>query len=79
MENEKPKVVFLPGDFDDFTGTQEELDRFVQIITESVQNGTFQDSHSASPDEDDEEPEFTEEELEAITLARVEERQRSLH
>jgi len=40
MDNkeEKLKVVFQPGCFDDFGGTQEELDEFVKEIQEMFEN-----------------------------------------
>ncbi len=42
MDNkeEKLKVVFQPGCFDDFEGTQEELDEFVKEIQEMFENMT---------------------------------------
>ena len=35
----KPKVAFAPGCFDEFEGTQEELDSLIKAITESFENG----------------------------------------
>jgi hypothetical protein len=41
-ENEKPlKVVFAPGCFDDFEGTQEELDDLINEITTMAEDGTL--------------------------------------
>jgi len=39
--NNKPdfKIVFAPGSFDDFDGTQEELDALVAAITEELSSG----------------------------------------
>jgi len=39
--NTKPefKIVFAPGSFDDFEGTQEELDELVAAITEELNSG----------------------------------------
>jgi hypothetical protein len=79
MENTKPKVVFRPGDFDDFTGTQEELDELVRIITTKIEAGTFQEDFSDNGEDDDSEEEFTPEELEEMAQLRAEARRRSLH
>jgi hypothetical protein len=79
MENNKPKVVFRPGDFDDFTGTQEELDELVRIITTKIEAGTFQEDFSANGEDDENEEEFTPEELEELAQIRAEARRRSLH
>lgn len=39
-ENQKKiKVEFLPGCFDDFDGTQEELDNLIQEITRQAESG----------------------------------------
>ncbi len=35
------KIVFAPGCFDDFTGTQEELDAIVAEITQMTKDGTL--------------------------------------
>jgi hypothetical protein len=40
MTDIKPKIIFAPGCFDNFEGTQEELDNFIKDLTE------FFDSHS---------------------------------
>jgi hypothetical protein len=37
--NNKPKLVFAPGCFDNFEGTQEELDELVAEITRMVESG----------------------------------------
>lgn len=37
--NKKPKIVFAPGSFDNFEGTQEELDQLVQQIKDMVESG----------------------------------------
>lgn len=36
--NEDLEVVFVPGCFDNFEGTQEELDAMIKGITESIQS-----------------------------------------
>lgn len=37
-ESKKIKVTFAPGAFDNFEGTQEELDKFIAEITELCQD-----------------------------------------
>lgn len=40
--NKKPlKIIFAPGCFDDFEGTQEELDEFVKLIQEGFADGSL--------------------------------------
>jgi len=39
MAKKKPKVVFMPGSFDNFEGTQEELDAMIQEIYRLVESG----------------------------------------
>lgn len=41
------KIVFSPGSFDSFEGTQEELNDLVEKITESLQKSQFEESISA--------------------------------
>lgn len=38
-ENKKPEIVFMPGCFDNFEGTQEELDEMVAEIQRLVESG----------------------------------------
>lgn len=38
-ENEKPEIVFAPGCFDNFDGTQEELDELIAAIHQMVESG----------------------------------------
>ena len=38
-ENKKPELVFAPGCFDDFDGTQEELDELLAEIKRLVETG----------------------------------------
>lgn len=40
-DDEKMKVVFAPGCFDSFDGTQEELDKFLEEITKMMESGEF--------------------------------------
>ena len=39
MARKKPKIVFAPGSFDNFDGTQEELDAMIQEIYRLVESG----------------------------------------
>ena len=38
-DNEKPEIVFAPGCFDNFDGTQEELDEMIAAINQMVESG----------------------------------------
>lgn len=38
-ETPKPRIEFAPGCFDDFEGTQEELDQLIQHITNLAESG----------------------------------------
>jgi hypothetical protein len=44
MSEKKMKIEFAPGCFDQFEGTQEELDQLIQEITASIESGEFQDN-----------------------------------
>jgi hypothetical protein len=46
-EKKKMEVVFAPGCFDNFDGTQEELDQLIKEIQEGVDNGTLFEKSSA--------------------------------
>lgn len=51
----KLKIVFAPGSFDEFDGTQEELDELIKTITDFVESDDFQDAlENAREMEDDE-------------------------
>lgn len=39
MDGDKLKIVFEPGAFDDFEGTQEELDELIAEITRMAESG----------------------------------------
>jgi hypothetical protein len=50
----KPKLVFMPGCFDGFEGTQEELDEMIAMIRGKVDDGTlFEDSRPVDPDSEE--------------------------
>ena len=43
-KEEKPiKIVFAPGCFDNFEGTQEELDKMIAEITQMIESGEIYD------------------------------------
>lgn len=51
----KPKLIFAPGAFDNFEGTQEELDELVSEIHKKFEDGTlFADSEPIDIQELDE-------------------------
>ena len=58
MTDEKEiKITFLPGCFDSFEGTQEELDSLIKEITESLQSSEFREANIMVVDEADMTPE----------------------
>jgi hypothetical protein len=42
------KVSFAPGCFDDFEGTQEELDELVKLITETIESSSMEELEEVS-------------------------------
>jgi hypothetical protein len=52
-ENGNIKVVFDPGCFDDFEGTQEELDETIKQITEMFQDGDLETMQEEAVDIED--------------------------
>ena len=59
------KLVFAPGCFDNFDGTQEELDAMVKEIEEGFADGSFFDK--AQPVDMDNIDDMDDEEIEALT------------
>lgn len=58
LDSKKPiKIVFEPGCFDDFEGTQEELDAFVKEITDFIHSDEFMADVSDAAELDDDEAE----------------------
>jgi hypothetical protein len=54
MTDKDFKIEFAPGCFDDFEGSQEELDQLVKDIQAMVEDGTlFEDSEVITEDLDD--------------------------
>jgi len=64
----KHKIVFAPGAFDQFEGTQEELDAFIAELQRMAESGELEE-HSQSLDEDEAWLELTEEEQAMISAA----------
>jgi len=50
----KLKIEFAPGCFDDFDGTQEELDEIVAEISAAVEDGSFEEKSTRLPEEEEE-------------------------
>jgi hypothetical protein len=42
MENTKPKIIFAPGCFDTFEGTQDELNELIAEITKQLESGEIE-------------------------------------
>lgn len=58
------KLVFAPGCFDNFDGTQEELDQLIKDIEQGFSDGSFLEK--ATPVDLDNIDEMSDEELEAL-------------
>lgn len=54
MTDKKPEIIFAPGCFDNFEGTQEELQELIAHIHQMAQDGTlFENSEPLSPEEEE--------------------------
>ena len=42
MKNTKPKITFAPGCFDNFEGTQDELNELITEITKQLESGEIE-------------------------------------
>ena len=62
------KIEFAPGAFDQFDGTQEELDEFIAELHRMAESGELEE-HSQSLDDDEAWQELTEEEQAMISAA----------
>ena len=52
-DKKKPEIVFAPGCFDNFDGTQEELQELIAHIHQMVENDTlFENSTPLDPEEE---------------------------
>jgi hypothetical protein len=69
-ENKKPEIVFAPGCFDHFDGTQEELDEFVAHVREMFEGKTPEEILEMGRPID----ELSEEELEILEQITQEEK-----
>jgi len=69
MTKKKPvKIEFVPGAFDQFEGTQQELDAFIAELQRMAESGELEE-HSMSLDDDEAWMELTEEEKAIISAA----------
>lgn len=66
-EKDKIKVVFAPEFFEDFEGTQEELDELIKAIMDSIEDGTFLEKSRPIEDLEDEDPEEYEDFMEVLS------------
>jgi hypothetical protein len=57
---DKPELIFMPGCFDEFEGTQEELDEFVKEIKEIFNSKSMEELDEISEPLDDIEEEYLE-------------------
>jgi hypothetical protein len=62
------KIEFAPGAFDQFDGTQQELDEFIAELHRMAESGELEE-HSQSLDDDEAWQELTEEEQAMISAA----------
>lgn len=60
---EKLKIVFAPGSFDDFDGTQEELDQLVSEIMNYLQSDEFLEKLEEAQDDLNEDNSFDESDI----------------
>lgn len=69
-EQKKPEIVFAPGCFDNFEGTQEELDEMIAEIQRMVDSGElFENSTELDLEElAEEDPEFADKLIESLSL-----------
>ena len=52
-DSKKPEIIFAPGCFDNFEGTQEELQELIAHIRQMVENDTlFENSEPLDPEEE---------------------------
>lgn len=65
-EKKKPEIIFAPGCFDDFEGTQEELDELVAELNRMVESGEL--FELATPVDFDDGT-WTDEEIEKVSVS----------
>lgn len=69
-------LVFAPGCFDDFDGTQEELDALVQEIYDTFKKGDWlQEADMLDPDEDQDLIDY----IESVKVESIRPKNRTLH
>lgn len=54
MTDKKPEIVFAPGCFDNFDGTQEELQDMIAQIHQMLEDGTLLENSDPLSDEESE-------------------------
>jgi hypothetical protein len=52
MDDNKPKLVIAPGAFDNFDGTQEELQEFIAMLRTMVEDGSIFEQSEPVPDDE---------------------------
>ena len=72
MSDKPMKIVFAPGCFDSFEGTQEELDELVAAIHREFESGNFLENSRELTDEDWEDMDSVEREILLNALANDE-------
>jgi hypothetical protein len=65
-EKKKPEIIFAPGCFDSFEGTQEELDELVAELNRMVESGELFDLVTPVSFEDGT---WTDEEIEQVSIS----------
>lgn len=65
-EKKKPEIIFAPGCFDSFEGTQEELDELVAELNRMVESGELFDLTTPVDFEDGT---WTDEEIEQVSIS----------
>ena len=78
MTDKKPEVVFAPGCFDDFEGTQEELDAFVSEINRLIDSGELRE-HAEEFNIDELVVYKDEDQFEELIVSSLENNARTLH
>jgi hypothetical protein len=78
-EDKKIKVVFAPGSFDNFEGTQEELDELIAEIKTLAESGELQErALPVDMDDLEDDPELAEE-LENVIASLIQSDNRTRH
>jgi hypothetical protein len=69
-EKKTPEIIFAPGCFDSFEGTQEELDEMIAEIQRMAESGELFENSTELDIEDlaEEDPEFADKLIESLSL-----------